>query len=265
VALTLVVSLASLLFWILAIVWRGDVLMRPLAGHFYDIYPHRALALVFGSALGFVGLSFGIGVRRFWRSISPERPFPSAMFESAGNVLRLRYLDGGHGKGCNDEDDAFTLRRRRFHHFTFYGFLLCIAATTVATGYHYLFGWEAPYDYFSIPVSLGSIGGISLLVGLSGQLFLNAVRAPEQRDLSQQGMDIGFMTLLYVTSLTGFAVLVGRNTRAMGLLLALHLGTVMGLFLTLPYGKFAHGIYRSAALLKWAIEKRRPNMLKLGD
>ncbi len=32
---------------------------------------------------------------------------------------------------------------------------------------------------------------------------------------------------------------------------------VMALFLTLPYGKFAHGFYRCAALLKWAIEKRR--------
>ncbi len=51
----------------------------------------------------------------------------------------------------------------------------------------------------------------------------------------------------------------------MALLLAVHLGTVMALFLTLPYGKFAHGIYRSAALLKWAIEKRMPGKLKLGD
>jgi citrate/tricarballylate utilization protein len=33
----------------------------------------------------------------------------------------------------------------------------------------------------------------------------------------------------------------------------------------LPYGKFAHGIYRSAALLKWAIERRQPNRLALGD
>jgi citrate/tricarballylate utilization protein len=34
----------------------------------------------------------------------------------------------------------------------------------------------------------------------------------------------------------------------MALLLALHLGVVMALFATLPYGKFAHGIYRSASL-----------------
>ena len=36
----------------------------------------------------------------------------------------------------------------------------------------------------------------------------------------------------------------------MPLLLAVHLGVVMALFATLPYGKFAHGIYRSAALLE---------------
>ena len=42
-------------------------------------------------------------------------------------------------------------------------------------------------------------------------------------------------------------------------LLLVHLGLVMALFLTLPYGKFAHGVYRGAALLKWSIERRQPN------
>lgn len=31
------------------------------------------------------------------------------------------------------------------HHFTFYGFMLCFAATGVATLYHFLLGWSAPY------------------------------------------------------------------------------------------------------------------------
>ncbi|MEA7187986.1 hypothetical protein ONJ45_27200, partial [Salmonella enterica subsp. enterica serovar Virginia] len=42
------------------------------------------------------------------------------------------------------------------------------------------------------------------------------------------------------------------DTSGMGILLALHLGVVMALFLTLPYGKFAHGFFRCAALLKGA-------------
>lgn len=78
-------------------------------------------------------------------------------------------------------------------------------------------------------------------------------------------MDRGFIALLFFTSLTGLALLAWRDTGVMALLLAIHLGVVMALFLTMPYGKFAHGIFRSAALLKWAIEKRQPSSLKLGD
>ncbi len=33
----------------------------------------------------------------------------------------------------------------------------------------------------------------------------------------------------------------------------------------MPYGKFAHGIFRSAALLKYAIEKRQPDRIKRGS
>jgi citrate/tricarballylate utilization protein len=49
------------------------------------------------------------------------------------------------------------------------------------------------------------------------------------------------------------------------LVLAVHLGVVMALFLTLPYGKFAHGIFRMAALLRHHVEKRLPNTLGLGS
>ena len=50
---------------------------------------------------------------------------------------------------------------------------------------------------------------------------------------------------------------------ALAVLLCLHLGAVMALFATLPYGKFGHGIFRSAALLRHAIEKRQPNTIGL--
>ncbi len=37
----------------------------------------------------------------------------------------------------------------------------------------------------------------------------------------------------------------------MGVLLVVHLGVVLALFLTLPYGKFVHGLYRGMALLRY--------------
>jgi len=142
--------------------------------------------------------------------------------------------------------------------------VLCFASTSVATLYHYVFGWQAPYGLASLPVLLGTAGGLGLLVGPAGLFWLNLKRHPQQGDAAQHGMDRGFIALLFATSLTGLALLAWRDAGAMALLLALHLGCVMALFATLPYGKFAHGVYRAAALLKWANEKRQPNRLQLG-
>jgi len=58
-------------------------------------------------------------------------------------------------------------------------------------------------------------------------------------------------------SITGLLLLVLRQSPAMGTLLLVHLSFVMTLFLTMPYGRFVHGIYRSAALLKWSLERSR--------
>jgi citrate/tricarballylate utilization protein len=71
------------------------------------------------------------------------------------------------------------------------------------------------------------------------------------------GMDIGFLVLLLLTSLTGLVLLVLRETAAMGILFAVHLGLVVGLFITMPYGKFVHAVYRYAALVRNAIEQSR--------
>ena len=263
VALALAAGLA--LFLILGLARNGALLHAPLAGNFYAVFPHNLMATMFGAVFGFAMLALGIGVARFWRDVSPGRASGAAVAEATRNVLALTYLDGGHGDGCNESDDRFTLARRRFHHFTFYGFMLCFASTSVATLYHYLLGLHAPYALTSLPVLLGTAGGIGLLIGPAGLLWLNLRRDPAAGDPAQRPMDRGFIALLLLTSGTGLALMAWRDSGAMALLLAVHLGVVMALFATLPYGKFAHGIYRSAALLKSAIEKRQANRLQLGS
>ena len=269
--LALALTAALALFLVLGVVLQGSaaaLLRHPGAGSFYAIFPHDLMVGLFGPVFGFALVALGIGVARFWREVTPGAAPPgqqgAAVAEAVHDALRLKYLDGGHGEGCHDEDDAWTLARRRLHHLTFYGFALCFAATSVATVYHYVFGWVAPYGFTSLPKLLGMSGGVLLVVGTAGLWRLRTRRHPQHVAAEQRPMDLGFIALLFLTGASGLALALARETAALPLLLCLHLGAVMAFFATMPYGKFAHGVYRVAALLKWAIEKRQPSRLRLG-
>jgi len=265
VALATAVSMA--LFLALASAMAGSLFNGPTGGNFYAVFPHGFMATLFGAVLLFAVVALGIGAARFWTA--EAEPFDRKLAagsttETLRNALTLKYLDGGHGDGCNDGNDRFTHWRRRMHHATFYGFMLCFAATCIATIYHYAFGWHAPYALTSVPVVLGTVGGVGLVIGPLGLLFLNTRRQSREGDPAQRPMDVGFIALLVAVSVTGLALLAFREYAAMPLLLALHLGTVLALFALLPYCKFAHAVYRVAALMKYAIERRQPNRLQLG-
>ena len=268
-AVSLALAAGLALFLVLALALNGTLWGGDLGGDFYQLFPHNLLVLMFAPVFVWAVLALGIGVTRFLRDVSPATTGQAVAggdaVQAARDVMTLKYLDGGHGEGCHNEDDAYTLSRRRAHHLTFYGFMLCFAATSLGTVYHYVFGWVAPYDLPSLPKVLGAVGGVSLLLGTAGLFRLKWSRHPLHGDAAQKPMDYGFIALLFLTSLTGLLLWWLRGTDALALMLALHLGVVMALFATLPYGKFAHGIFRSAALLRFAVEKRQPSSLALGD
>ena len=70
------------------------------------------------------------------------------------------------------------------------------------------------------------------------------------------GGEYAMLGLLWLIAASGLLLLGLRHTGAMGVLLALHLGLVIGFFLVMPYSKMVHGIYRGLALLRHAQEKR---------
>ena len=102
---------------------------------------------------------------------------------------------------------------------------------------------------------LGTVGGLALLAGTGGMLYLKKYMDRAPASAEGFGMDIAFTALLFLTSLTGLLLLVLRETAAMGSLLTVHIGLVLGLFITMPYGKFVHAVYRYAALVRNAIEQ----------
>ena len=216
---------------------------------FYNVLSYRAMAGAACVIFAFPLLAFAIGFARFWKDTGGQgaelirvRPVLQALRDAA----TLRYLGGG-GHGCNDHDERFSTRRRWFHHLMAYGFLLCFASTSVATVYHHLLGWSAPYGLASLPVLLGTVGGIGIMAGTAGLFRLKLAGG--------RAADAGLLLSLLLIAMSGLLLLALRDTRAMSAALMVHLSLVLGFFVTMPFGTFVHGLYRTGALIRHAIER----------
>ena len=228
-------------------------------GAFYKIIPWDVLIMLSGASFMFSACVITISLGRFWRATKTNLSGPltmKALLRACLDIATLRYL-GNEGHGCNDLDDSFASYRRNFHHLVMYGFALCFAATLVATFYDHILGLIAPYPLFSLPVLLGTLGGIGLVIGCVGLVFIKIITDPLPVSRKVMGGDYAFITLLLIIALTGLALLMARTTSAMGILFAIHFGAVLAFFLMMPYSKFVHGLYRGLALIKAAIERDR--------
>jgi citrate/tricarballylate utilization protein len=261
-AVSVITAAAVLVIFALVLVFKGPASLLAVhlgEGAFYRVVPFVAMTVP-PSLIALYGFGvFLFGAMRFWRetqgSVS-QLVDGAALWRATKDAFGLAYMKGG-GAGCNYPGENFSRARLWFHHLVFYGFLLDLAATSIAAFYDHFLGWRAPYPYVSWPVALGTVGGIGLLIGTSGLLYLKrqSDRVPAAKSILS--MDVSFLWLLFFTSLTGMLLLIFRDTAAMGSLLVIHLGVVAGLFITAPYGKFAHVVYRYAALVRYAIEQKR--------
>ena len=230
---------------------------RPLVdGAFYTVIPLWAMQVVGIASFGYALVALWMGARNFWRDAGPAQKIGvGALFIALHDVLTLKNLGGG-GNGCNDASERFSMRRRRLHHGMFYGFMLCFAATCTGFVYHAFLGWPAPYPFISAPVLLGTVGGVLMLIGTVGLFAMKLVDDPMPNVRRLLGGDVALLMVLAMIALTGLVLLAVRATGAMGLAMAVHLGFILAFFLVLPYSKMVHGVYRSLALLRRAVERK---------
>lgn len=243
VAGLLVVALAWF-FWALS-VWRPET-----GDGFYTHLAHNTLVAIFVPAFVAPLVLIALSVRDYWREVGGGRVRLAHVMAALNSAARMKNLSGGHGDGCNFEDgDRFTDRRRLFHQLMMYGFLLCFASTASGTVMHYALGWQAPYPLWSLPKLLGLPGGVMMVAGAAGLAWLK-LRADKTLGAARVwGGEMAFVLLLGIVALTGLALYAATGTGSVGPLLAIHLATVMVLFLLMPFSKMVHGFFRMAALV----------------
>lgn len=230
----------------------GLARLLPAEGEgFYAVMSHNLMVAIFLPAFLLPLASLAVSLRRYWRHVGGTRIKAAHLRHAFGSAARMRNLAGGHGDGCNFEDeDRFSQGRRHAHTAVLIGFLLSFGATGAGTILHYGFDAPAPYGFWSLPKLLGVPGGL-LLAG--GALWMGWLKLRAERHLGAPavwGGDMAFILLLAFVALSGLALYAWRGSEALALFLTLHLGGVLAFFLLTPFSKMAHGFYRLAALVR---------------
>ena len=241
-----------------AMFWALSALKPAEGAGFYAHLAHDAMVAIFAPAFVAPLVLIALGLFSYWRETGGGDLRLSDLGAAFASAARMKNLDGGQGQGCNFEaGDRFSNRRRHAHQAVMWGFVMCFAATSAGTVMHYLFDWPAPYPWWSPPKLLGVPGGVLMVVGSASLIRLKLKADPALGAARVWGGEMGFVLLLGGTALTGLALYGATGTALVGPLLAIHLATVLALFLLMPFSKMVHGFFRLAALTAEAAKARR--------
>lgn len=252
------VLMAGLLVAALAAFFLLIGAVRPESGDgFYAYLAHNAMVAIFAPAFLAPLVLIWLSLRDYWRETGGGRITMGDILKAGDMAGRMKNLNGGHGDGCNFENgDRFSQKRRIYHQLMMWGFLLCFAATSSGTIMHYVFDWPAPYPIWSLPKLFGVPGGIMMLIGAGGLVATKLKADPELGDRRVWGGEMAFILLLALVAASGLVLYAATGSTLVGPLLAVHLASVMTLFLLMPFSKMVHGFYRFTSLVAEAGKNR---------
>jgi ferredoxin len=158
-------------------------------------------------------------------------------------------------RDCADaiETRPWYLRRWFIHFATMWGFLGLLGATMLDYGLEILgvkaTGTAVPIWY---PVRLlGTLAGAALIYGTT-VLIVRRLRRSDRTSAHSTTSDWSFLALLWLAGATGFVLELGLylpDAPSWGYpVFLLHVAVAMSLVLLVPFGKFAHVMYRPVAL-----------------
>jgi quinone-modifying oxidoreductase subunit QmoC len=243
--------LAPLAFWVILMLTLGSLPVnteqlfeRGEHGGYAAIVPHGVLYLVFFPIAGWVTLAAWVGGARLWKAmgqgVERKKSFLAGLLAVVKDVL----IHQSFGS-CK------TVRTRRWGHLlVFWGFVGAAVTSGLLVVGIYVLGDPIPYPQWHPFKILGNLSAVALV---AGGIMLMASRFGSHRPvIKTTSFDAFFIFVVAGVILTGVIAEVARLAEmptAAFVIYTLHLGVVMTLFLTFPYSKFAHMVYRTLALV----------------
>lgn len=222
--------------------------------HYEEFVPHFEIYTVYLLIAAWVVVASWISGRRFWKLIGTGAERRGSFLANVPGAL----VDvATHKKFASCK----IAPKRRWGHFALmWGFVGAAVTSAIAIPYLYqhtaLFSW-IPFEYtYPVPILhplkwLGNISALALVIG-GVLLYVNRRASDDKRVGATTTFDRFFLWIVLAVIVTGVLTEVFRfvGPPVVGSLVYLvHLGVVMTLFVTFPYSKFAHLIYRTLAMV----------------
>ncbi len=237
------------LFWVALLAATG-LLRVPEGFHAYDqLVPHWLIYAVYLPVAGFVTAASFVSGRRFWRALGTNGP-RSGSFLAQLVPVAMEIVSHKRFAQC----DAGSSRRTG-HLALFWGFVGAAVTSGLLIVAIYVQGAPMPLPLGHPYKILGNISAVLLAVG-AGLITANRLRDGARAGTSTTfDSFFGWVVALVIASgilveLTRLLAQGGTVSPAVALgLYLVHLGVVLALFLTFPYSKFAHLLYRTLAMI----------------
>jgi quinone-modifying oxidoreductase subunit QmoC len=241
------------LFWIVLLALTGDLTAtHPDAWDYGHVVPHAFIYGVFFPVAAWVMLASWVSGRRFWKLMETSGPERRGSF--LANLVPAMVEIATHKRfgSCGAAEP-----RKLGHLALLWGFVG--AAVTSGLLIPYLYQDYIPFALpFAEPYPLAITHPVKILGNVSAALLIigGAMLVGNRFDPSVAGrtkaFDVFFLSVVCVVIATGMVIQLARLGDALQVGLwtyIIHLGAVLCLFLTFPYSKFAHMLYRTLAMV----------------
>ncbi len=233
-------------FWVALLAATGHLAIPvalPQHWAYEQLVPHVLIYSVFFPAAGWALLAAWVSGRRFWGLLAAGGP-PVSFF---GGVVPAVSEIATHKRFASCD----AARPRRFGHLTLlWGFVgAAVTSGLLIVGIY--------VQHLAMPLALTHpykvLGNVSAVLLVIGATVLVANRLGDGRKAgAATAFDNYFLTVVALVIVTGVLSEVARLALTPEFALAVyvvHLGLVLCLFLTFPYSKFAHMLYRSLTMV----------------